>query len=315
MAESVAIQNYTKKKSNVKKVDCDSEICLIFPCDEEKDLDESLYCKNGCHLHVRCEGLILIKDDENLPEDFECEGCKTGTRNKDWLKDRLEQNHENLDHVTHELNVEETKLAMKISKLEEFDSKIGPRQRKLKESMKIMKLNPAKYHGGDFEGKAIQELLECVRNKSFEIIECIADKPELYAKFKRAFTTLREVSDTLRLIKHFNKGQEIESVKLLCEKWGEHWTVDFPHLNMTPKGHDLVFVIPKILEELQTYHMFYKMEEKGESIHAELNDIERKIWCIRKPSDKLWKYIERYELRNILEIDIVNPLKRVNKTK
>ena len=119
----------------------------------------------------------------------------------------------------------------------------------------------------------------------------------------------------MRLIKHFNKGQEIESVKLLCEKWGEHWTVDFPHLNMTPKGHDLVFVIPKILEELQTYHMFYKMEEKGESIHAELNDIERKIWCIRKPSDKLWKYIERYELRNILEIDIVNPLKRVNKTK
>ena len=83
---------------------------------------------------------------------------------------------------------------------------------------------------------------------------------------------------------------------------------------MTPKGHNLVFVIPKILKELQTYHMFYKMEEKGESIHAELNDIERKIWCIRKPSDKLWKYIERYELRNILEIDIVNPLKHVNKT-
>jgi len=56
--------------------------------------------------------------------------------------------------------------------------------------------------------------------------------------------------------------------------------------------------------------MFYKMEEKGESIHAVLNDIGRKIWCIRKPADKLWKYIERYELQNVLETEIVIPQER-----
>ena len=56
--------------------------------------------------------------------------------------------------------------------------------------------------------------------------------------------------------------------------------------------------------------MFYKVEEKGEAIHAELNDIQRKTWCIRNPADRLWKYIERYELRNALDITIVEPVKR-----
>ena len=51
--------------------------------------------------------------------------------------------------------------------------------------------------------------------------------------------------------------------------------------------------------------MFYKVEEKGESIHAELNSIQRKIWCIRDPAERLWKYVERYELKNSLDTNIV----------
>ena len=51
--------------------------------------------------------------------------------------------------------------------------------------------------------------------------------------------------------------------------------------------------------------MFYKVEEKGESIHAELNSIQRKIWCLRDPAERLWKYVERYELKNSLDTNIV----------
>ena len=98
--------------------------------------------------------------------------------------------------------------------------------------------------------------------------------------------------------------------KKLCEKWGEHWPVAFDNLNITPKGHDLIFVLPRILKEHKTFFMFYKVEEKGESIHAELNDIQRKIWCIRNAGDRLWKYVERYELRNVLDISIIDPIKR-----
>ena len=49
---------------------------------------------------------------------------------------------------------------------------------------------------------------------------------------------------------------------------------------LTPKGHVLSFVLPKILEEHKSFHKFYAMEELGESIHAALNDIERKIWFV-----------------------------------
>ena len=61
--------------------------------------------------------------------------------------------------------------------------------------------------------------------------------------------------------------------------------------------------------------MFYKVEEKGESIHAELNAIQRRIWSIRDSAERLWKYIERYELKNVLNTDIVVPEKRNFKNK
>ena len=50
--------------------------------------------------------------------------------------------------------------------------------------------------------------------------------------------------------------------------------------------------------------MFYKLENRGESIHADLNSIERKIWCNRQPEECLWKYIEKFKLRNLLDITI-----------
>ena len=56
--------------------------------------------------------------------------------------------------------------------------------------------------------------------------------------------------------------------------------------------------------------MFYKVEKAGESIHAVLNDINRKIGSIRDGGQKLWKFIERYELRNVLDVDIVKPVKK-----
>ena len=171
--------------------------------------------------------------------------------------------------------------------------------------MKNLKINPAIYHGGDLEGKAVQKLLDCARDKSFTILKCVADKMELHEKFERALTTLHEVSDIFKSKIEFFSEDEIEVVKTLCENWGRNWPIDFPHLNLTPKGHDLVWVLPEILKHTESFFMFYKVEEKGESIHAELNSIQRKIWCIRDPAERLWKYVERYELKNSLDTNIV----------
>ena len=215
----------------------------------------------------------------------------------------------------HTLNTKLTEIKIKIEFLEEEDSKCGDRQRMLKDDSKVLNLNPAKYHGGDFEGKAIQEMLNCSRNGKYVLLNCIADKDDLHAKFKCALTTLQEVSDCFKMPIEKYTEDEVQIVKQLCENWGKNWPIDFPNLNITPKGHDLIFVLPEILKRMKSFFMFYKVEEKGESIHAELNNIERKIWSIRNPEERLWKYVERYELRNVLDITIVQPEKRVFKNK
>ena len=52
----------------------------------------------------------------------------------------------------------------------------------LKESMKKLGLNPAKYHGGDLEGKAVQDQHNPGK-VLFQLLDCINDKPDIKEKF------------------------------------------------------------------------------------------------------------------------------------
>ena len=72
--------------------------------------------------------------------------------------------------------------------------------------------------------------------------------------------------------------------------------------------------MPQIVAKLKTFYRFYKVEQKGEEIHAELNDIDRKAWVMKNKEARLWTLIYRYEMRNITKGDIVVPVKRVFKT-
>ena len=61
----------------------------------------------------------------------------------------------------------------------------------------------------------------------------------------------------------------------------------------------------------QTFYRFYKVEQKGEEIHASMNDIDRKAWVIKNEGARLWKLVERYELRNVTNVEIAVPIRRV----
>ena len=93
-----------------------------------------------------------------------------------------------------------------------------------------------------------------------------------------------------------------------CEQWGIIWPKSFTERNITPKGYILSFVLPKSCEELKTFYKFYKVEQRGEEIHASMNDIDRKAWVIKYEGSRLWKLVERYELRNV---EIAVPMRRV----
>ena len=289
-AEKIAHSNYKHSAIKKQRVKCDNEMCLVFPIDEKKGYAEKIECEKTCVIHLRCEGLIFL-DGEELPENYTCKSCTSGNGNKEWLDLSIENGIQTFTHEIQKISVRLTQLKMKIEMIEEDE--YGAREKKLMEACKKLNLNPARYHGGDFEGKAIQRMLDCARNGKYELLDCIKDKPKLFEKFKRAISTLQEVSDSLRRSWDEFDDDEIEIVQKICTRWGEHWTKDFPHLNITPKAHDLIFVIPEFLRRTRTFHMFYKFEERSESIHADLNTIQRKIWCIRQPEQRLWKFIER----------------------
>ena len=98
-----------------------------------------------------------------------------------------------------------------------------------------MKIDPAVYHGGDFEGKAIQKMLDCVRDEEFVLLQCVSDNQEIYLLFKRALTTLQEVSDLFKSkIEHFNDDQ-IKSVKEIFENWGKKLASWFSTPKFNPK--------------------------------------------------------------------------------
>ena len=97
------------------------------------------------------------------------------------------------------------------------------------------------------------------------------------------------------------------------EEWGHNWLKDLKK-NLTPKAHDMIFVIPEFIGIHRRFYMFYKVKQAGESIHAVLNDIYRKISSIKDGELKLWKFIERYGLRNALDVSIVTPVKKVLKS-
>ena len=134
------------------------------------------------------------------------------------------------------------------------------------------------------------------------------DKADEREKYVRALSTLAKVSDALKT--PFDDPFDDEDVLLIkqwCEEWGHNWLKDFKK-NLTPKAHDMIFVIPEFIGIHRRFYMFYKVKQAGESIHAVLNDIHRKIWSIKDGELKLWKFIERCEFRNALDVSIVTPV-------
>lgn len=314
-AEKVSKENYGTQKKTRKneRQSCDAESCLLFTIDVENDWDQMLTCKNKCKVHLRCEGIALVNEDEELPDEYTCEQCQTNKPNNEWIEEALKTKNKEFTKTQMSLNLRITSIKADIAHNEHMEeSESGPRQRQLKSAMKKLG-DIARYHGGDLQGKQVQKMLDDARDETFEIIDCIKDHENLHRKYSAALTCLANVSDALKTSGEDYDAEDVEMVKGICEEWGKLWPILFPGRNITPKGHILAFVLPKVIEQHKTFFRFYKVEEKGESIHATMNDIERKCWVIKNKQARLWKLIERYELRNVTNVDIVVPIKRVFK--
>ena len=70
----------------------------------------------------------------------------------------------------------------------------------------------------------------------------------------------------------------------------------FPERNITRKGHTLSMHIPEYITKYRSFYRYYKLEQSGESIHSQMNNIGRKLAPIRPKSLRLFKTIEQYEM-------------------
>ena len=310
-ASEVSLENYKKKNQKNEKQGCDAKLCLLFRCDVDNEWDIKFKCVNLCHIHTRCEGLVLMEEGEEVELGYECVKCRTNRENSEWIEDALGAKNLELSNMQNRILVRMTSVKSEIDHHEHIEETIsGPKQRMLKGAM--LRLGDiARYHGGDMQGKQVQKMLDDARDEKFETLKCVEDDAEIHEKFKNGLTILANISDALRIPDEKFDDHGLDMIKQICEDWGKLWPESFTERNITPKGHILSFVIPKTCEKLRTFYRFYKVEQKGESIHADLNDLERKAWVLKKKEDKLWKLIQGYEMRNVKNLEIVNPVRRV----
>ena len=144
----------------------------------------------------------ISKIDDNLKalyknkKELEIEFTKTQSA---LIEEMIEEQKLPLKERVESLKNKHNNVSMEIETLEEEESLVGPRKRKLTESCKKLGINPAIYHGGDLEGKAVQTMLNCARNLyKFELFEYLEDKADEREKYVRALSTLAKVSDALK---------------------------------------------------------------------------------------------------------------------
>ena len=195
------------------------------------------------------EGLAPINEDENIPENFEFRNCVENTDNIEWIEETLEKENNKLKTLHGNIKNRIVSVKAKIEHHEHIEDLFsGPRQRELKEALKVLG-DVARYHGGNLQGKQVQKLFDDARSNEFNLFSCIKDDKEAHDRFATAVKTLANASDALKLPMEEFDEDDIKGITSICEHWGKKWPVDFPHKSITPKGHILSYVIPTIAKK------------------------------------------------------------------
>ena len=290
-AEEEANKAYTFKTKKRNKNNCAAPFCLIYPIYEEAKCDRKIEC-NECKasVHIRCEGQVQYNENyQTIPDGFKCTKCEGGGVEDQVEKIKQAQETIDTDSAATERDITETEG--KIKHLEKkMTEDLGPRQKILKQSFAKLGISTSQYFaksfGGSLEGNQVQKVLDDAEKGDFIILEALKDKPEVIEKYKEAFKCLSNVDKKLKVKNNNMTDEEVLEIKKECEKWGEIMPHMFGHKNITPKGHWLIFVIPKFIKRNRTFHMYYRCEQGCEKIHALLNKIESNLLNVRNKHER-----------------------------
>ena len=126
----------------------------------------------------------------------------------------------------------------------------------------------------------------------------------------KLFKVLASVWTTLRMPNDNLDEEDISEIVNYCQEWGKLLPTLFPERSVTRKGHALSIHVPEYLKKYKSYYRYYKLEQMGESIHAQMNNIARRFAPVRPKSMRLWRIVEQYEMSNHVDKSLLAKRKR-----
>ena len=92
-----------------------------------------------------------------------------------------------------------------------------------------------------------------------------------------------------------------------CQDWGKTLPVLFPERTITRKGHVLSIHVPEYILEKRLFNQFYKLEQRGESVHSVVNKLNRRFISVKPESERLLKIIMELESMNNVNVETMAP--------
>jgi len=302
---NIAANSGNRKISKRKPEACKSLTC-VMTCYDTWDLWIQCSFCNGW-VHAFCE--FLSQSDsmgfQLNDKDYRCLKCQGIER--ETLINYVSAKISDLNEKQIQLEGEVNTLTLRCeSYKQEHAQNIGDGEKHLLDKLDELKVVRQAYHGNVFVGNHCKIVL----GKYKALCSVISDQVDMHKKFCDIFEVYSQ-AQSLMGKKRLLSETEITKLRDCCHRFGELFPVLFPSVNLTRKMHELIFHVPRFVEEHKTLGLF--SEEDGESLHNVVNQESRSVACLRNSIDKFRHVVERIEVRSKADSSLAEPISRICK--
>ena len=142
---------------------------------------------------------------------------------------------------------------------------------------------------GNVEMKFHEEIL----SGNYGFLDCLNDRRAIQLKYKKIWDILSNAKKGFSQ-KNATKAQ-LEATAKVCETFTEVFPMLFPSYNITRKMHVLSIVAPKQIREQGAVYKMMKIEQQGEKIHKQLNDLDRQFGNIKNKAKRFFYMLRELE--------------------
>ena len=170
--------------------------------------------------------------------------------------------------------------------------------------------NRQAYHGNVFVGNHCKVILAKDKNQVFNFVKLCSFLTDEVTKdnFVELFRIYSEAC-SLMARRHLLSENEKVTLKSLCYNFGALFPVYFRKNTLTRKIRELVFHVPRFVDEHWTVGLF--SEKEGECLHHLINLEAVQLSCFRNDSERLRLIVERHEQRAQADRCLLTPTRGV----